>query len=87
MGGREERFESSYAEWLGGKYNPVRASGRAYTGFLDKTRADVFDHLISEPRRRATTSTTSISWRASAATSAPPPAAAASRCSRDRPGS
>jgi len=47
VGGREERFASSYAETLtGGKYSPVRASGRAYTGFLDKTRADVFDHLI-----------------------------------------
>lgn len=47
VGGREERFASDYAEKLtGGKYGPVRASGRAYTGFLDKTRADVFDHLI-----------------------------------------
>jgi hypothetical protein len=47
IGGREERFASDYAEKLtGGKYGPVRASGRAYTGFLDKTRADVFDHLI-----------------------------------------
>lgn len=47
VGGREEQFASDYAEKLtGGKYGPVRASGRAYTGFLDKTRADVFDHLI-----------------------------------------
>ena len=47
IGGREERFASDYAEKLtGGKWGPVRASGRAYTGFLDKTRADVFDHLL-----------------------------------------
>jgi hypothetical protein len=47
VGGREERFASDYAEKLtGGKYGPVRASGRAYTAFLDKTRADVFDHLV-----------------------------------------
>lgn len=47
LGGREERFASDYAEKLtGGKYGPVRASGRAYTVFLDKTRADVFDHLL-----------------------------------------
>jgi hypothetical protein len=47
VAGREEQFASDYAEKItGGKYSPVRASGRAYTGFLDKTRADVFDHLI-----------------------------------------
>lgn len=47
VGRREEQFGSDYAEKLtGGKYGPVRASGRAFTAFLDRTRADVFDHLI-----------------------------------------
>jgi hypothetical protein len=45
---REEQFGSDLAETLtGGKRSPIRASGRAYTAFLDKTRADVFDHLIA----------------------------------------
>lgn len=47
IGNREEQFSSDIAEKLtGGKRSPIRMSGRAYTGFLDKTRADVFDHLI-----------------------------------------
>jgi hypothetical protein len=51
MAGREEQFPSSYAEIItGGKYSPVRASGRAYTGFLDKMRADMFDLLIEKAK-------------------------------------
>lgn len=44
---REEQFSSGLAETLtGGKrLSPVRASGRAYSGFLNKTRADAFDLL------------------------------------------
>lgn len=51
LANREDYFNSTAAEWFpkalgGSKRSPVRMSGRAYTGFLVKTRADLFDHYI-----------------------------------------
>lgn len=49
---REEQFSSQMAETItGGKYSPVRASGRAYTGFLDKMRIDLFAELTEVARK------------------------------------
>ncbi len=44
LGGREERFAKSFAEMFPG----VRPSERAYTGFLNKLRADHFETLIGQ---------------------------------------
>ena len=52
LGPREEAYRSALAEVLPGVGPLVKASGRAYTTFLNKLRADLFDNFVARGTRQ-----------------------------------
>lgn len=55
LSGREEAYMSSLPEKIPGYGRLIRGSERAYTGFLDKMRMDMFDFYVEQARKSGVT--------------------------------